>query len=133
MRRLITKEAVDLQGFNACSQDTRDECDRQAETAVRKALAVQLTELSVPGMVRIASHGILRSYTASLMVGTEDEYKERLKDATKAGQTYGHRLGTQQGLDVGRLEGHRSGKHAAEAEFRRMPLWRKVYHHFAGF
>lgn len=133
MRKMTHTESVDLLGYTCSSIDTRTECDRQAGRSAHEGLIDKLNTAHIQGMLRIVNHGARRAYTSTLMVGTEDEYKQALSDAERFGVRYGTAVGTQQGLDVGRLEGHRSGKHAAEADFRRMPLWRKVYHHFAGF
>lgn len=133
MRRITAVETVNQFDWARAPEDRQFNCDELASQAARHTLAHLVREAVMETSVKIGQHGVRRAYTAALVVCTDESFRLAINDATGAGQRYGERIGTMQGLDVGRLEGHRSGKHAAEADFRRLPLWRKVYHHFAGF
>lgn len=131
MRKINGIESVDKMAFDMATSEIRTQCNKDAGAVCQATLGAKLSTLQ--GKVSIREHGNRRIYEAALMVGTLEEHDHAMKAARMEGQRFGERIGTIQGLDAGRLEGHRSGKHAAEADFRRLPLWRKVYHHFAGF
>lgn len=133
MRKINGIENVDKLAFDMASSEARTQCNKEAGASCQATLAAKLSTLTLQGKVSIREHGNRRIYEAALMVGTVEEHDHAMKKARTEGQNYGERIGTMNGLMAGRAEGHRSGWHAAQAEFRRMPLWRKVYHHIAGF
>jgi flagellar biosynthesis/type III secretory pathway protein FliH len=133
MRKINGIENVDKMAFDMATSEVRTQCNKEAGAACKATLAAKLSTLTLQGKVSIREHGNRRIYEAALMVGTLEEHEKEMKMARMEGQRFGERIGIERGLWAGREEGHRSGKHAAEADFRRLPLWRKVYHHFAGF